>query len=105
MRNDELVAAFDQQAAGYDRQWAKLSPLREGLHFLLESVFAELPADARVLCVGAGRAQSWLTSPTGFRKLPGFKSLVRKMGVADFWREYGWADLCQPLGSDDFECS
>lgn len=54
MRSDELVTAFDQQAAGYDKQWARLAPIREGLHFLLESVFAGLPADAKVLCVGVG---------------------------------------------------
>jgi tRNA (cmo5U34)-methyltransferase len=54
MRQDELRAAFDQQAAGYDKQWARLSPIRDVLHFLLESIFAELPADARLLCVGVG---------------------------------------------------
>jgi len=54
MRIDELKAAFDRQASGYDKQWAKLAPIRDGLHFLLESVFAGLPADAKVLCVGAG---------------------------------------------------
>jgi tRNA (cmo5U34)-methyltransferase len=54
MNNDELKSAFDSQAAGYDKQWAKLAPIRESLHFLLESVFAELPADANVLCVGVG---------------------------------------------------
>lgn len=54
MRSDELITAFDQQASGYDKQWGKLAPIRDGLHFLLESVFTELPADARVLCVGVG---------------------------------------------------
>jgi len=54
MNNDELKAAFDSQAAGYDKQWAKLAPIREALHFLLGSVFANLPADARVLCAGVG---------------------------------------------------
>jgi tRNA (cmo5U34)-methyltransferase len=54
MRSDELKTAFDQQASGYDKQWAKMAPIRDGLHFLLESVFAELPADARILCVGVG---------------------------------------------------
>lgn len=54
MRQDELRAAFDQQAAGYDKQWARLSPIRDALHFLLESVFATLPSDARLLCVGVG---------------------------------------------------
>lgn len=54
MRSDDLKAAFDQQATGYDRLWAKLAPIREGLFFLLESVFEPLPAEARILCVGAG---------------------------------------------------
>jgi len=54
MRSDELKSAFNQQAAGYDKQWAKLSPIRDCLHLLLESVFAELPAEATVLCVGVG---------------------------------------------------
>src|SRR5688500_734973 len=54
MRDDELRAAFDQQAAGYDKQWAKLAPIRDGLHFLLDSLFSQLPDDARILCVGVG---------------------------------------------------
>lgn len=54
MRSEELKKVFDQQAPGYDKQWARMAPIRDGLHFLLESVFAELPTDARILCVGAG---------------------------------------------------
>lgn len=54
MQKEELKAVFDQQAAGYDKQWARMAPIRDGLHFLLESVFADLPEDARILCVGVG---------------------------------------------------
>jgi tRNA (cmo5U34)-methyltransferase len=54
MHSEELKKAFDQQASGYDKQWAKMAPIRDGMHFLLESVFAELPADAQILCVGVG---------------------------------------------------
>lgn len=54
MNKDEIKAVFDQQAAGYDEQWRKTAPIRDGLLFLLEAVFAELPANARILCVGAG---------------------------------------------------
>ncbi len=54
MQQDELKALFDQQAAGYDRQWARMAPVREALHLLLEAVFAPLPANARLLCVGVG---------------------------------------------------
>lgn len=54
MNRDEVAALFDQQAAGYDTQWERMSPVREALYFLLEAAFAKLPADARVLCVGSG---------------------------------------------------
>ncbi|MET0328968.1 MAG: class I SAM-dependent methyltransferase [Luteimonas sp.] len=54
MQQHELDARFDQQAAGYDAQWARMAPIRESLHFLLETVFADLPEEARILCVGAG---------------------------------------------------
>ncbi|WP_140909623.1 class I SAM-dependent methyltransferase [Cognatiluteimonas lumbrici] len=54
MEQHELDKLFDQQAAGYDAQWARMAPIRESLHFLLETVFADLPEDARLLCVGAG---------------------------------------------------
>ncbi len=54
MQQDEIRSLFDQQAASYDAQWAKTAPIRHCLHLLLESAFAELPDDARVLCVGVG---------------------------------------------------
>lgn len=57
MRSDEIKTSFDQQASGYDERWSKMAPVRGGLNFLLEAVFAGLPADARILCVGAGTGE------------------------------------------------
>ena len=57
MRSDEIKAIFDQQASSYDEHWGKTTPIREGLLFLLESVFAGLPRNARILCVGAGTGE------------------------------------------------
>src|SRR5690606_6912841 len=54
MHQDEIKAIFDQQAASYDTQWAKTAPIRNCLYFLLDALFADLPADARILCVGVG---------------------------------------------------
>ncbi|USQ93818.1 class I SAM-dependent methyltransferase [Caulobacter sp. RL271] len=46
---------FNQEIAdAYDRRNSALSPISDGLHFLLGLVLADLPADARVLCVGVG---------------------------------------------------
>jgi len=57
MDTDQIVALFDQQAAGYDSQWAKTAAIRDCLYLLLEPLLAGLPQDARVLCVGVGTGQ------------------------------------------------
>lgn len=54
MDRDQLKATFDQQAASYDQKWARLAAFRDALHLLIGSVLGPLPADARLLCVGAG---------------------------------------------------
>jgi tRNA (cmo5U34)-methyltransferase len=46
---------FDEShAAAYDERFAKLAPMQDALHLVTQLALAELPADARVLCVGAG---------------------------------------------------
>jgi tRNA (cmo5U34)-methyltransferase len=35
MNRDEIAALFDQHAGGYDTQWERMSPVPEGLYFLL----------------------------------------------------------------------
>jgi len=57
VRDEELKAVFEQQAAGYDERWAKTAPIRDALYFLLQSVFADLPSGARILCIGAGTGE------------------------------------------------
>jgi len=33
-----------------------------------------------------------------------FKTLVRDMGLVDYWKARGWPDLCRPVGANDFAC-
>lgn len=54
MDRDQIKSTFDRQAPNYDQQWSRLGAIRDCLHLLLGSVFATLPADAHILCVGAG---------------------------------------------------
>jgi TolB-like protein len=36
---------------------------------------------------------------------PRFKTLVRDIGLVDYWRASGdWGEFCKPVGKDDFEC-
>lgn len=44
----------EEHAATYDERFAKLAPLKDALHLCMRAVLAEAPAEARVLCVGAG---------------------------------------------------
>ncbi|MCA9666421.1 MAG: class I SAM-dependent methyltransferase [Myxococcales bacterium] len=49
------AAFFDKKTATtFDDIWAPLAPLKQALHLLMRFVLAELPEQARVLCVGAG---------------------------------------------------
>jgi hypothetical protein len=36
------------------------------------------------------------------RRLTGFKQLVIDIGLVDYWREFGWANACRPIGDTDF---
>jgi tRNA (cmo5U34)-methyltransferase len=46
---------FNQEMAdAYDRRNSALTPISDNLHFLVRLVLADLPVDARVLCVGVG---------------------------------------------------
>ena len=55
MQNQESSIIFDQErASSYDKRFLKLAPLRDALHLLIHLVLSELPADARILCVGVG---------------------------------------------------
>ena len=55
MKTQEPAIVFDQErASSYDKRWAKLAPIRDALHLLIRAILSELPADARILCVGVG---------------------------------------------------
>jgi hypothetical protein len=48
----------------------------------------------------------WIAPYSALRTLPGYKALMREVGLADYWRPTGdWGDVCRPVGDDDFECS
>jgi tetratricopeptide (TPR) repeat protein len=52
----------------------------------------------------AGMQIPFLPSQASLRQADRFKKLVRDLGVDYYWRARGWADLCRPIGADDFEC-
>jgi TolB-like protein/Tfp pilus assembly protein PilF len=48
---------------------------------------------------------TWRPIHEEMRRLPGFKDLVRDLGLVDYWRATGnWGEFCRPQGHADFEC-
>jgi TolB-like protein len=45
----------------------------------------------------------WEPQFTHLRNHPRFRDLARRMGLVEYWREFGWPDLCRPEG-DSFVC-
>jgi TolB-like protein/DNA-binding winged helix-turn-helix (wHTH) protein len=47
----------------------------------------------------------WRSILKDVRRLPGFKDLVRDLGLVDYWRASGnWGQFCRPTAEGDFEC-
>ena len=47
----------------------------------------------------------WYPVMSEVRRLPKFKDLVTELNLVEYWRAYGWADACEPLGDNDFTCT
>jgi len=55
VENQEPTVVFDRErASSYDQRGANLAPTRDALFLLIRTILPELPADARILCVGTG---------------------------------------------------
>jgi TolB-like protein len=46
----------------------------------------------------------WLPVMHEVRQLPRFKAFVGEIGLVDYWKEFGWPDMCRPLGNGNFGC-
>lgn len=46
----------------------------------------------------------WHRVMSDVRRTPGFKELIREMGMEEYYLEFGWNDFCRPLGAEDFVC-
>jgi TolB-like protein len=85
-------------------------PVLEGeLNFVYAYVGAvdrvlDMPERRFAIRGGGFEVTLWLPDYAPMRKTERFKALVRKAGLVDYWKARGWADLCRPVGADDFEC-
>jgi len=67
MADKPFKPAFDEDhAASYDERFARLAPFKDALHLAMHGLLADLPEDARILCVGAGTGAELLYLANAF---------------------------------------
>jgi tRNA (cmo5U34)-methyltransferase len=67
MTNQESAIVFGREmAANYDKGNAVFAPIRDSLNFVIRAILAELPTDARILCVGVGTGSELINLAQAF---------------------------------------
>jgi len=86
-------------------QWPrKLHDIAMVAAYFGDPQFALIVKGQEVRAFAARLAAVWYPVMSEVRQLPEFKKLVTDLNLVEYWRAYGWADACRPLGTDDFTC-
>lgn len=113
--NAEMLASLDHSTDAIDRLHRAYAASARGNpnHRLYLGIWAGHFGDA-TLAFEALRAAIdeqgglmiyiWLPQLAEMRQMPQFKEYLHEIGMVEYWKEYGWPPLCQPLDDDDFEC-
>jgi TolB-like protein len=112
----QVLELLDQPAAALDllrnalSDPANLDPSRMMVLSWYAARFGDAPLAvaamrrAYVDLKGAYMTPLWFPFLREARQLPAFKTLVRDLGLYDYWRKSGkWGNFARPLGEDDFE--
>jgi hypothetical protein len=107
----ELAKFLDSPAAAEAeiRRIAALDDSNDRVPLAIWAAYVRAPElSLEIMVKEAGNGEAipvlWMPLMRDVRRLPAFKELVRKAGLVDYWRAYGWSDFCRPVGTNDFTC-
>jgi DNA-binding winged helix-turn-helix (wHTH) protein/Flp pilus assembly protein TadD len=99
----EARAYFD--AVRGTESYGQLFPLAEFAAFAGDSALALTMLDRWASRPTLNLHVLWRPALASVRQQPGFEELVRKTGLADYWRASGkWGEFCRPVGPADITC-
>ncbi len=112
----QVLALLDQPSAALERvrEAYKDEGYQDWTRMMILSWYAARLGDPSLAVTGMRRSfielngayvvSIWFPFLREARRLPAFKSLVRDLGLYDYWRRSGkWGDFARPMGEDDFE--
>jgi tRNA (cmo5U34)-methyltransferase len=92
-----MIFVDREMAAGYDKMNAVFAPMRDSLNFIIRAILAELPIDARILCVGVGTGSELIDLAQAFPQWQ-FTAVEPAVSMLDICRqkveEYGITSRC-----------
>jgi tetratricopeptide (TPR) repeat protein len=102
---ERAMALLREVYADQDADWPrKLQDIAMAAAYVGDPAFA-LKSKIEEVRANPSRITSiWYPVMSDARRLPAFKDFVTDIGLVDYWRAYGWADACRPIGENDFEC-
>ena len=79
----------------------------------LDFVYVHVGASERIMekyerdlaVQGYGEFEDWSPSFSDLRQTARFRTYVRNSGLLEYWQQTEFADVCRPIGEDDFECN
>lgn len=102
---DSVLSTLRTTYADKDSHWpSKLHDIAIMAAYFGDAEFALQAIGEEMHQNGARLHALWYPVMSEVRLLPGFKTLVAELNLVEYWRAIGWADLCRPVGEDDFEC-
>jgi TolB-like protein len=93
-----LYTHNDNQSAG------RLSEIAVWAAYFGDPEFALDAIEKAVILNASNIVFLWFPLFRVVRQLPRFKEFVKKIGLQEYWKKFGWPDFCQPIDDDDFEC-
>jgi TolB-like protein len=103
-RHGELYQAYRNPHADHTELIASIRAHMMGKDLNLGTDFEYLVMYIGHVPEKPDRLIMWDKGVRPYRQTAEFKSYMRKTGIVDYWREFGFPPLCRPLGGDDFEC-
>lgn len=86
------------------KDWERQTSSGEKLTSVASLLLAFRAYDELAENPGAAGYVLWHPDGDEFRRTPQFKSIIRQLGIFEYWQARGFPPQCKPVGDDDFEC-
>jgi len=86
------------------KDWERQTSSGERLSSVTPMFLSFRAYDELVEIPGMAGYSLWHPDGDEFRTTPQFNTIIRELGIYEYWQARGYPPQCKPVGDDDFEC-